>query len=81
MATEIKEFDFKTCPFCGCERDVKRDYNFDLDLKYHGTLHVYKCHACGTDYQVIPVVTAYKAKMLEGGSHDQERFGKAETPN
>jgi len=26
MASEIKEFNLKTCPFCNCDFDVHKDY-------------------------------------------------------
>jgi len=56
--TEVKEFDFKRCPFCGGVLDFKKD----LTQQYSLRSHIFKCHACGTTYEVTPVIVGYEAR-------------------
>lgn len=65
MANEIMEFNLKTCPFCGCDFDVHKDFYWDGDLKYRHALYLFKCHECHKLYEALPVVTSYCARVLE----------------
>ena len=65
MANEFKEFDCKTCPFCNCALDMQKDFYSDLALRHGACL--FKCHACGTVYEVVPVIASWQAHALEKG--------------
>jgi hypothetical protein len=61
---EVKEFDFRNCPFCGKPLDVKTDF-YPGHYSLRG--HVFKCHSCQTVYEALPVIERYEAKILERG--------------
>ena len=65
MVTEVKEFDLKTCRFYGCDFDVHKDFYWDRDLKYSHALYLFTYHKCHTPYEAVPVVTSYRARVLE----------------
>ncbi len=62
---EVKEFDCKTCPFCNCALDMCKDFCTDVNLR-HG-LSLFKCHNCGTIYEVVPVIASWRAHALVRG--------------
>jgi len=63
MLDKSAEFDCETCPFCNCTLDLQKDLDSDLSL-CHG-ICLFKCHACGTVYVVVPVVASWQALALE----------------
>ena len=65
MATEFKKFDCETCPFCNCALDMHKDFYYDPSLRHAS--YLFKCHACGTVYEVVPVITSWRARALERG--------------
>ena len=60
------EFDCETCPFCNCTLDLQKDLDSDLSLS--SAICLFKCHACGTVYVVVPVVTFWQALVLKKGN-------------
>jgi hypothetical protein len=57
------EFDRETCPFCNCTLDLQKDLDSGLSLS--SGICLFKCHACGTVYVVMPVVTSWQALVLK----------------
>jgi len=64
---EIRNFDFRTCPFCGCTFNLHLDHYWDFRLEYHTySRWLFKCHQCNTVFGVSPAEPiAYEAKRLE----------------
>lgn len=77
MASELRGFDFKVCPFCSSDFNMKRDHywgDFSVQLRTHA-LFIFKCHSCGTVYAVSPVVTSYLARaLLESQANSTEVY-------
>lgn len=76
---EVKEVDFKRCPFCGEVLDFKKDVaelGKDNPIKLPWQQlptnslqnHIFKCYACGATYEVTPVIVGYEARK-EGIKH------------
>ena len=65
MATEFKEFDCETCPFCNCVLDMHKDFYYDPSLRHAS--YLFKCHDCGTVYEVVPVISSWRARAFERG--------------
>lgn len=65
MSTEFREFDRKTCPFCKCVIDMHKDFYSEPALR-HGVC-LFKCHACGTLYEAVPVISSWRAHVLVRG--------------
>ncbi len=57
------EFDCETCPFCNCTLDLQKDLDYDLSLS--SAICLFKCHACGTVYVVVPIVASWQAHALK----------------
>jgi len=57
------EFDCETCPFCNCTLDLQKDLDYDLSLS--SAICLFKCHACGTVYVVVPIVASWQALALK----------------
>ena len=57
------EFDCETCPFCNCTLDLQKDLDYDLSLS--SAICLFKCHACGTVYVVVPIAASWQAHALK----------------
>jgi len=64
MVAEIKDFDFKQCPFCGYAFDMHKDFSRDDQLRYRHCIYVFRCHGCGTLYEALPVNKFFKHLKL-----------------
>ena len=63
MISEFRKFDCETCPFCNCALDMHKDFCTDINLRH--ALCLFKCHNCGTVYEVVPVIASWQAHALE----------------
>ena len=69
--SEVEEFDCKTCPFCNCALDMRKDFCTDVNLRH--SLCLFECHNCGTIYEVVPVIASWRAHALQKG---EARYSK-----
>ena len=66
---EIRRFDLRACPFCGCAFNLHLDHYWDFRLEYHTySRWLFKCHRCNTVFGVSPAEPlTYEARLLERG--------------
>ena len=71
MATETKEFDFKTCPFCDCEYKDSHLIKVHSDNLGVSCLFL-ECEGCGTIYTAERVISWQVQKIADGKPLSQE---------
>ena len=67
MTGEVKIFDHQHCPYCNADFDVALDYFYDKGRKYRHSQYLFRCHACGTAYELVPIIAGFHARLLERG--------------